>query len=137
MKLIRIYLLGIYDILLSIGAIYTGVMMVLGKGIFSEYPKEWLSKIPFEGWTGIGMIGIVIFGLGNCIAAILSLSKKGSKPWLMSGLMGIIFLVSIIIQRIMLGEWYLATGQFLIFSIIQIFLSGYGLLGYRQLLEKS
>jgi hypothetical protein len=46
--------------------------------------------------------------------------------------MGSIFFVSIIFQVIILEEWYLATLEFLIFSMIQISLSIYCFLGYRK-----
>jgi membrane protein implicated in regulation of membrane protease activity len=51
----------------------------------------------------------------------------------MSTLMGGILLVNMIAQVIMIGEWYMATLQFLILSIIQICLSRYVLLGYKKL----
>jgi NADH:ubiquinone oxidoreductase subunit 6 (subunit J) len=125
-------LLGIYDIILSIGAIYMGIMMSLGNGMFAEYPKEWLSKVPFENWVAPGLIAIVVFGLGNIIAAISSFNKESSKSWILSAVMGLIFFISMIFQVILLEEWYMATLEFFIFSIIQLCLSGYVFLRYRK-----
>ncbi|KAB3530014.1 hypothetical protein [Alkaliphilus serpentinus] len=132
MKLIRRYVLGIYNILLSLGALYTGAMMVWGNGIFAEYPQEWFGKIPFSSWLSLGIIGVILFGLGNAIAAIFCLKENSNKPWLMSIIMGSIFLITLLYQRMMLGEWYLATLQFLILSVIQLLLSLYVYLGHQK-----
>ena len=125
-------LLGIYDLVLALGAIYMGIMMVSGNGMFAEYPKEWLSKVPFENWVTPGLIAIVVFGLGNIIAAIFSFRKESSKSWFMSAIMGWIFLISMIFQVILLDEWYLITVEFFIFSVIQLCLGGFAFLRYRK-----
>lgn len=125
-------ILGIYDLILSLGAIYMGTMMILGNGMFAEYPKEWLSKVPFENWIAPGLIAIVIFGLGNIIAAIFSFKKESNKSWALSAIMGLTFFISMIFQVILLQEWYMATVEFYIFSIIQLCLSGYVFLRYRK-----
>ena len=129
---IRANLLGVYDIILSLGAFFIGAMMVSSSsGIFIEYPKEWLAKVPFESWVNPGIIAIAVFGLGNMISALLSFRKQSNKSWVMSAIMGGIFFMSIVAQVIILGEWYMATVQFLIFSIIQLCLSFYVFSGYR------
>lgn len=130
---IRNYLLGFYDLILSFGAIFIGVMMVSSSsGVFIEYPKEWLTKVPFKSWVVPGIIAIIIFGFGNIISAVISFRKLSNKPWIMSTIMGGILFVSMIAQVIILREWYMATLQFLIFSIIQVCLSGYVYLGYKK-----
>lgn len=122
----RNYLLGFYDLILSFGAIFIGVMMVSSNsGVFIEYPKEWLTKIPFKSWVVPGIIAIFVFGFGNIKSAVISFRKASNKPWLMSTIMGGILFVSMIAQVIILGEWYMATLQFLFLSIIQVCLSGY------------
>ena len=79
----RMYLLGFYDLILSLGAVFIGVMMVSSSsGIFTEYPKEWLSKIPFDSWVIPGIIAILIFGVGNIISAAISFRKVSNKPWI-------------------------------------------------------
>ncbi|MCB2355085.1 hypothetical protein [Clostridium estertheticum] len=121
MKKIKTNLLGIYDLIMALGAIYIGVMMINSKsGIFTEYPKEWLSRVPFENWIVPGIIVILLFGFGNIIAAILSLKKSNSKFWVVSAIMGGLLFVSTITQVIVLGEWYMATCEFLILSIGQL-----------------
>lgn len=126
MKKIRGNLLGVYDLMLAVGAICIGVMMVSSsEGIFIEYPKEWLSKVPFEGWVTPGIITIVVFGLGNIMAAIFSFRKGNSMSWVVSAVMGGIFIMSLIAQVVILGEMYLATVEFMLLSIIQLCLSGY------------
>ncbi|MDF2907432.1 MAG: hypothetical protein K0R34_2753 [Herbinix sp.] len=130
----RNYLLGFYDLLLSFGAIFIGVMMVSSSyGVFIQYPEEWLSKVPFKNWVVPGFVAILVFGLGNIISAVLSLRKLSNKPWIMSAIMGGIFFVGTIAQVIILGEWYMATLQFLIISIIQVGLSVYVFLGYQKM----
>lgn len=117
---LRVNLLGIYDLILSLGAIYIGTHMII---INRNYPKEWLSKLPFQDWIMIGIIGILIFGIGNIIAAIFSFKRIGDKPWVMSFIMGLILFISMIVQVKVLEEWYMATVQFFLFSIIQLSLS--------------
>ena len=109
-----------YDLFLAFGAIYDGMLMVLGN--FSEYPPEWLEKVPFKGWFWPGVIAIVLYGIGNLIAAWLSLYKN-NKGLFASLIMGIIFLISLLASIKILGEGYLATFQFIILSIIQILLT--------------
>lgn len=125
-------LLGIYDLFLSLGAIYTGIMMVSGNGIFAEYPNEWKSIFPFENWVIPGIIAIVVFGIGNIISAIVSLRGKSNKSWHMSAIMGGIFFVSLVVHVLVLGEVYLATIEFFILSIIQLCLCGYAFSSYRK-----
>jgi len=130
---IRLKVLGMYDLILALSAIYIGVMMVSSnKGIFIEYPHEWFPKIPFESWFIPGIIAIVLFGLGNIIAAIFSFKKENSKSWLASAIIGGILFISIISQMIILGETYLATVELLILSIMQICICGYVFNGYRK-----
>jgi hypothetical protein len=119
----RLNLLGIFDLILALGAIYTGIMMMGSKTLFTEFPPEWIHKVPFESWFAPGIIAIVVFGLGNIMAAYFSFKKNSKHPWLLSAFMGGIFFTSMIFQVIILGEWYLVTLEFLVFSIIQLSLS--------------
>lgn len=133
MKLkIRMNLLGIYDLILALGAVFIGVMMVSSSSeIFSDYPKEWLSKVPFESWFIPGIIAILIFGLGKIIEAIPSF-RKNKNSWVISAIMGGIFFISIVAQVITLGEWYMVTVEFFIFSIIELWLSRYEFSSYKK-----
>lgn len=126
MKKTDVNLLCIYDIILAFGAIYIGLDMLNSSSkMFTQYPKEWLSKVPFGGWVIPGLIAIVLFGMGNLIAAIVCLKRDDSKSWVMSVVMGGIFFISLIAQIIILGECYLATVELLLLSIVQLCLSIY------------
>ncbi|MFT5873592.1 MAG: hypothetical protein ACI8WT_002539 [Clostridium sp.] len=130
---IRLNLLGFYDLILALGAIYMGISMISSsRGVFTEFPKEWLFKVPFESWVIPGIIAIALFGIGNIIAAIFSFKKGNNKSWVMSAIMGGIFFISLATQIIILREIYLATVEFLIFSIIQLSLCRYIFTGYRK-----
>lgn len=109
-----------YDLLLAIGAIYAGTIMISGK--LGEYPSEWLAKVPFKSWVLPGVLVIILYGIGNLIAAILSLYMN-NKGLIASFIMGTIFLISLLASIIILGEVYLATVEFIILSIIQILLA--------------
>ena len=127
-------ILGLYDLALAIGAIYIGISMIKSQnGVYAEYPKEWLYKLPYRNWIDIGITSIVVFGLGNAIAGILSFLKKDNKAWIASAIMGVVLLVSVIVHVTILGEWYLALSEFLIFSIIQICFCIYLFVGYKKI----
>ena len=122
---IRINLLGIYDMMLAFGAIFIGVTMLnTSNELFNVYPKEWLAKVPFESFVIPGFIAIILFGIGNIIAAIFSFKKENSRSWFASAIMGGLFFISLITQVIILGEWYMATVEFLLLSIGQLYLCG-------------
>ena len=127
MKKIKVNILGIYDLIIAIGAIYIGVIMMISSsgGKFIPYPKEWLSKVPFESWIFPGIISIVLFGLGNIIAAILSFKKSNNKFWIASSIMGGLLFVSVISQVIILDETFLVTVEIMALSIIQLCMCGY------------
>jgi membrane protein YdbS with pleckstrin-like domain len=117
-------LLGSYDLVMAIGAIYMGTLMIRsGSGIFLTYPEEWLNKVPFTSWVVPGIIAILLFGLGNLAAAAMAFFYHSDRAWVTSGIMGMIFFVGLVAQVIILGEWYLVTLEFFIFSIIQLALS--------------
>ncbi len=121
---IYLSLLGAYELFLSFGAILTGSMMVAGnQGVFAEYPRDWLMKLPFDSWVVPGVISIVVFGLGNIVAAVLCFYDT-NKAWLVSIVMGTILCVSAVLQVMVLGEWYLATLQLFILGMVQLWLSG-------------
>lgn len=113
-------LLIIYDLFLALCAIYEGILMIAGR--LGEYPSEWLDRVPFTSWVIPGIIAIIFYGLGNLLAGI-SIFTKENKGAVLSFIMGVIFLVSLLISIRVLGEVYLATGEFIILSIIQILLS--------------
>lgn len=147
---IRFYVLALYDLFLAFGAIYLGIKMICLEGSFVDYPKEWLSLLPFTSWVVPGILAISFYGLGNIVVAVLSvlnrekINTRGNsnchasvkQPWLGSAVMGGIFFVSLVAQVIILQEVFLATSQFLLLSILQLALSGYAYLGCRRTREQ-
>lgn len=121
---IRTVILSCFDLFLAIGAVYCGIQMVTGiwDKNWGGFPPEWLGRVPFTSWFWPGFIAVVFFGLGNLFAAYYSISKS-NKSWLPSLFMGILFLISLMISVPVLGESYLATGMFIIFSVIQLILT--------------
>ncbi|WP_330949625.1 hypothetical protein [Virgibacillus sp. MG-45] len=139
MKQKRPKVLAIYDLFLATGAIWFGIQMVqLSSGIFAEpYPKNWAEKLPFDSWVMPGILAIIIFGLGNIIAAVFSFTSRHNSVWYVSAIMGAIFFSSLIFQICILDEDYIVTYPFLGFSVIQLCLSGYVFWGYRKLKKNN
>jgi hypothetical protein len=127
--------LGIYDLFLAMGAIWLGVQMITSSnGTFfaDPYPDSWVSNLPFDSWVMPGILAVVIFGLGNIIAAVLSFKKEHNSSWYASAVMGAVFLFGLAYQYIAVGEMYIVTGPFLIIGIVQLCLSGYVFWSYRK-----
>ena len=120
----------LYHLLLSLGAFYTGGLMFLGGGAFDTWPQEWIGKLPFNSWGSVALFGILVFGVGNLFAFIYGIFKKDTKVFLITIMMGALFFICTILSRMLLGEWYLPTGQFLIASIVQLSLGLLGLLTF-------
>lgn len=128
----RTRILGIYDLFLATGAIWIGAQMVgLSSGIFGEgYPESWAANLPFDSWVMPGILAVLIFGLGNLIAAAFSFTKKNG--WFPSVIMGVLFLSGLIFQRMMVGEHYIVTNPFIALSLVQLALSIFVFLGERK-----
>lgn len=106
----------LYNLMLAFGAVVAGVVMIRGIGVFDSFPEAWGTKIPIHAWGIIGVSGIVIFGFGNMMASIQSFRNSMGMTIIMASLL----LAIILIQRILLDEWYLATIQLTIAGIIQL-----------------
>ncbi len=119
-------ILNFYNLLLSLGACYLGVSMLLGRGVFDTFPPEWIGKLPFNSWASLALFGMIIFGSGNAFASIWGFIKKDIKIFIMTITMGALFFFCTVISTMLVGEWYLPTGQFLILSSIQILLGVVG-----------
>ncbi|MHA6261518.1 hypothetical protein ACXYMX_16785 [Sporosarcina sp. CAU 1771] len=135
MRKIGAIVLGIYDLFLAMGAIWLGVQMITSSnGTFfaDPYPDSWVSNLPFDSWVMPGILAVVIFGLGNIIAAVLSFKKEHNSSWYASAVMGVVFLFGLAYQYIAVGEMYIVTGPFLIIGIVQLCLSGYVFWSYRK-----
>ena len=120
-------ILNIYNLLLSLGAFYLGLSMLLGGGVFNTFPPEWIGKLPFNSWASLALFGMVIFGSGNAFASIWGFIKKDIKIFIMTISMGALFFFCTVISTMLVGEWYLPTVQFLMLSLIQIILGLIGL----------
>jgi hypothetical protein len=126
----RNILLGIYDMLVAIGAIAIGIMMIgANYGIFIEYPEEWLGRFFFKSWIPIGMIAITVFGVGNFLAAITGFVKR-RNPW-MSILMGVMLITCVIAQIAMVG-WYLASFEIMLVGVVQLLLCAMVIVGMMK-----
>lgn len=119
------YIACLYNLLLSLGAFYLGVSMILGRG-FETFPPEWVGKIPFQSWMDIALFGMIIFGIGNAIASIYGFIRK-ERIFTLTILMGALLFFCTVISTNLLGEWYLPTGMLLIMSILQLSLGLIGL----------
>lgn len=113
-------ILSFYNLLLAIGAMYSGIMMISGK--LGEYPAEWINKLPFTNWIYPGIIVIILYSIGNFIAAGFNITEN-NKGLIFSAIMGVVLLVTTLLSIKILGEMYLATLEFIFFSIIQIALT--------------
>ena len=111
-------LLACYDLVLGIGVIFTCIMIMTGKA--GQYPAEWLGKVPFTNWFYPGIIGIILYGFGNLCAFYLIL--RNNKGLILSGFMGIMLLISILLSIKILGEVYLVTIEIMLLSLVQIML---------------
>ena len=120
---LSLYLYGIFELFLVLGAVATGILMIRDPyglyGIFPhKFPSEWLNKVPFDNWFIPGIISILVFGVGNIAASIYCFRKQPKKSGIMGIIMGVILLVSIGTQMLMLGI-YLVSIECLVLSIIQ------------------
>lgn len=128
MKIKITNMLGYYDLVLGIGIIFTCIMMMTGK--IGQYPVEWLSKVPFTNWFYPGIIGIILYGFGNLYASYLILRNK--KGLILSGFMGILLLISILLSIKILGAVYLVTLEIILLSLVQIILAIFSLIFYAK-----
>ncbi len=115
-----------YNLLLSFGAFYVGVSMILGRGAFDTFPQEWIGVLPFSNWASLAIFGMIVFGIGNGIASTYGFKNNDKKNFTMTFTMGALFLFCTVIPTILLGEWYLPTSAFFVLSLIQILLGLFG-----------
>jgi hypothetical protein len=130
---IRLYLLGFYDLLLAIGAVYQGRELVCKEhGVFIEYPHEWLSNLALEDGLLLGITALLIFGVGNMVASIFSFVKQNHLSWSLSAVLGSILYLILVVQVLLTGVWQLSTAVFFALSILQLFFSRIVYLGYKK-----
>lgn len=126
---------NLYNLLLSLGAFYSGMMMLLGTGSFASFPQEWLGKVPFNNWIIVAFFTILLFGIGNAVASLYGFMKRENQVFIITIIMGSLFFLCIVTQIILLKEWYLATVEFLFLSVIQIFIGSFGLVTKNRKIE--
>lgn len=126
-NLSRFDMLGGYDVLLAIGAIWIGFQMVTMRGgtIFAEpYPESWAMHLPFVSWVVPGILAIGLFGFGNLLAAYFCWKKMRNAAFA-SAFIGTMMLVGLSYQYAAVGEMYIVTDPLLLIGLIQLGLSGY------------
>ena len=121
-------ILNAYNLLLSLGAFYLGMLMFLERGVFETFPQEWIGVLPFNNWASLALFGIIVFGIGNGITSTYGFIKKDNNIFIITLTMGALFFFCTVIPTNLLGEWYLPTSAFFILSLIQILLSLFGFL---------
>lgn len=100
--------------------------MLPGMGIFVEFPPEWVGVMPFNSWTTLAVFGMIVFGVGNAIAALYGFRKKNPKLFLFTISLGILLFCSAAMPIVLLGDWYLPLIYFFALSFMQI---SFGLFG--------
>ncbi|WP_422122294.1 hypothetical protein DHX103_10820 [Planococcus sp. X10-3] len=120
-----------YALLLSLGAFYLGSIMLLGEGLFADFPPEWVGVMPFNSWISLALFGMIVFGLGNAGAAIHGFMKKDKKVFVLAIVLGALCFLCAALPVILLGEWYLPLIQLFLASAIQMALGLIGLIAKK------
>lgn len=120
-----------YCLLLSLGAFLLGIYMLLGKGIFVDYPPEWIGVMPFSSWNSLALFGMIIFGIGNAGAGIYGFRKKTKKVFVWAISLGAFCFLCAALPIFLLGEWYLPLVQLFLASVIQVLLGVIGLIASK------
>lgn len=119
----RLCILGFFDLMISIGAVYLGSgILRAGQESLVEYPRQWLAVLPVQDGYIPGILVILIFGIGNMTASLLCFLKKNGFSWYLSAAMGGIMYLIMIVLVWMTGDWHLSTVACFASSIAQIFL---------------
>jgi ABC-type uncharacterized transport system permease subunit len=130
---VRKYILGFYDLLLAIGAVYLGRELVCKEhGVFMKFSHALLSKLSLEDWIMSGVSAILIFGVGNMIASMFCFLKQNHLSWSLSAVIGSILYVTLVIQVLRTGDWQLSTAVFFALSILQLFFCRIVYLGQKE-----
>lgn len=106
--------------------------MLLKKGVFASFPNEWTTYVLFNNWIMLALFLIILFGIGNEFAFLNGLLKKERKLYYLTMIMGILLVLSTVIQVFVLKEWFLPTVEFLFIGLIQILLGLFGINAYKK-----
>lgn len=134
MDLLRKYVSG-YNLLLALGAFYMGTSMLLGGGIFADFPPEWTGRMPFNSWESLALFGIVVFGVGNAAVAVMGFVRNKKHVFGLTAMMGALLFAASVMPAVFVGEWYLPTVQLLAMGILQLMLGLFG--GLRERLKRT
>ncbi len=130
---VRLYILGFYDLLLAIGAVYMGRELICKEHeVFMKFSHVWLSKLSFEAWILSGVSAILVFGVGNMLASMFCFLKRNHFSWLLSAVMGSILYVTLVIQVFLTRDWQLSTTVYFALSILQFFCCRIVYLGHKK-----
>ena len=117
-----------YSLLLSLGAFYLGSVMLFAKGVFGDFPPEWIGVMPFSSWDALGLFGMIVFGAGNALVAFYGFRKKSNKVFVSAIILGALCFLCAASPIILLGEGYLPLVQLFLVSAVQILLGVIGLI---------
>ncbi len=120
MKKQNLFISG-YHFFLALLFIYVGAQVILGR--LGEYPREWLTKLPFTSWVLPGF-AILLLGLSHLFVAGICLFQSRSIVARLTLLMGSFLIVSGILSIMVLGETYLATVELILLGSIHLVLGG-------------
>lgn len=120
MKKQNLFISG-YHFFLALLFIYVGAQVIQGR--LGEYPREWLTKLPFTSWVLPGF-AILLLGLSHLFVAGICLFQSRSIVARLTLLMGSFLIVSGILSIMVLGETYLATVELILLGSIQLVLGG-------------
>ena len=120
MKKQNLFISG-YHFFLALLFIYVGAQVIQGR--LGEYPREWLSKLPFTSWVLPGF-AILLLGLSHLFVAGICLFQSRSIVARLTLLMGSFLIVSGILSIMILGETYLATVELILLGSIDLVLGG-------------
>ena len=121
-----------YALLLSLGAFYLGIVMLSGRGIFAEFPPEWVGVMPFGSWLALALFGMIVFGLGNAAVAAVGWLKKRKTVFVLSIILGLFCLLCTFMPVFLLGEWYLPTVYLFLAGTIQVLLGCSGFIAVKS-----
>ncbi|RPF56150.1 hypothetical protein [Aquisalibacillus elongatus] len=123
---------SLYNLCLSLSAFYLGSLMILGEGVFATFPPEWIGKMPFDSWLNLSLFGMIIFGIGNAIAAIYGFIKRDKRIFIIMLALGILLFLSSLSPVFLLGEMYLPAAMIWLSSLIQLLLAISGLIDEKS-----
>ncbi|TAA71712.1 hypothetical protein [Planococcus salinarum] len=124
-------IVSFYCLLLSLGAFFLGTTILLGDGMFADFPPEWVGVMPFTSWASLALFGMIVFGVGNAVTGIYGLRKNDNMVFVLAILLGAVCFLCASLPIILLGEWYLPIVQLFLASAIQILLGIIGLIVHK------